>query len=114
MSSSQRENGGSGRTVTPKSTTLSLSLRGARDQVVASNDELTDELVRRLAAAGDRQPMALVQVVAGLDLVVRPAQLDPELGLALHAHLERLPLQRSESKHLSADLEDRRLRAERE
>src|SRR6476469_3868883 len=75
ISSSQRENGGSGRTVTPKSTALSLSPRGARDQVVALGDELAHELVGNRAPAGDRQPVPLVQVVAGLDLCVRPTQL---------------------------------------
>src|SRR6478609_6765036 len=114
ISSSQRENGGSGRTVTPKSMTPSLQLGASGDQVVAAGDELAHELVRRRAAAGHGQPVALVQVVAGLDLVVGPAQLLAELGLALDAHLQRLPLQLSDREHLPAHLEDRSLGTERE
>src|SRR5215472_210280 len=114
ISSSQRENGGSGRTVTPKSMTPSLQPRGSGDQVVAAGDELAHQLVVRSAAAGDRQPVALVEVVAGLDLVVRPAQLLAQLGLALDTHLQRGPLQRDDREHLPAHLEHRRLRAERE
>src|SRR5580765_5744893 len=113
ISSSQRENGGSGRTVTPKSIAPSLQPRALGDQVVAPGDELAYELVRRGAATGHREPVALVQVVAGLDLVVRPAQLLAELGLALDAHLQRLLLQRGEREHLPAHLEHGRLGAER-
>src|SRR3954454_7104665 len=114
ISSSQRENGGSGRTVTPKSTAPSLQLRGSGDQVVAAGDELAHELVRRPGAAGHGQPVALVQVVPGLDLVVRPAQLLAELGLALDAHLERLPIELGQREHLPVHLEHGRLGPERE
>src|SRR5215468_2716422 len=93
ISSSQRENGGSGRTVTPKSMSPSLALLCARHQVVATGDQLSNELVIGRPAEGDGQPVALVQVVAGLDLLVRPAQLLTELRLALDAHFQRLPLQ---------------------
>src|SRR5207237_10427918 len=78
-SSSQRENGGSGRTVTPNSIAPSLQPRASGDQVVAAGDELAHELVRRGAATRHREPVALVQVVAGLDLV-RAAQLLAALG----------------------------------
>src|SRR5215471_5968003 len=114
ISSSQRENGGSGRTVTPKFMPPRLSLRGSGDQVVAACDELAHELVGRRAAARHRQPVPLVQVVAGRDLVVRPAQLLTELRFALDADLQRRPLQRGDREHLPADLEHRRLGAERE
>src|SRR6476619_6646598 len=59
ISSSQRENGGSGRTVTPKSIAPSLQPRALGDQVVAPGDELAHELVRRGAATGHREPVAL-------------------------------------------------------
>src|SRR5215813_1233598 len=114
ISSSQRENGGSGRTVTPKSMSTSLSLRSAGHQVVALGDQLAHELVRRGSTAGHGQPVTLVQVVAGLDLVVGPAQLLTELGLALDADLQRLSLQLGEREHLPARLEDGRLGTERE
>src|SRR5690242_3790942 len=110
ISSSQRENGGSGRTVTPKSISPSLSWR---DELVAAGHELAHELVVRGAPAGHGQPVPLVQVVARLDLVVRAPQLLAELGLTLDAHLQRRPLQLDEREHLPADLEHRRLRAER-
>src|SRR3954447_11440788 len=87
----------------------SLSPLGSGDQVVAAGDELAHELVGNGTAARHRQPVALVQVVTGLDLVVRPAQLLAELGLALDANRERLPLERAEREDLAADLEDRRL-----
>src|SRR5215470_14844372 len=81
---------------------------------MAAGDELAHELVRRRAAAGHGQPVPLVQVIAGLDLVVRPPQLLTELRLALDAHLQRLPLQLGEREHLPAHLEHRCLGAERE
>src|SRR4029079_18991146 len=60
------------------------------------------------------QPVALVQVVTRLDLVVHPPQLLAKLGLAFHTHRQRLPLQLSERAHLPAHLEDRGLGAKRE
>src|SRR5262249_32453755 len=114
ISSSQRENGGSGSTVTPKSIAASPAPRRPHHQVAAAGDQPPHEVVRRGAAAGHGQPVALVQVVAGLDLVVRPAQLLAEFRLALDADLQWLSLQLDEREHLAADLEDGRLRAERE
>ena len=59
-------------------------------------------------------PVALVQVVAGADRRVAVPQLDGELRLALHAHLERLTLQRTQREHLPGHLEHGVLRSERE
>src|SRR3954470_20358744 len=92
----------------------SLSPLRSGDQVVAARDQLAHELIGHGTAARHRQPVALVQVVTGLDLGGRRAQLLAELGLALDAHRERLPLERGEREDLAAGLEDRRLGTEGE
>jgi hypothetical protein len=58
--------------------------------------------------------VALVEVVAGVDRLVRAPELVGQVGLALEAHLERPVLEPAESEHLPPDLEDRGLGAERE
>src|SRR5579884_1194727 len=83
-------------------------------EVVAVLDELHDEVVRDAAVEGDRQPVPLVQVVAGDDRAVGGAQPLAELRIALHAHAQRARRERREREHLLADLEDARLRSERE
>src|SRR5260370_7516380 len=70
-------------------------------------------VVGERAGEVDGDPMSLVRVVAGHNLVVRAAQLHAELGLALQRHFERLRFQAGNGEHLSvAGLEHRRFLAE--
>src|SRR5688572_29074456 len=85
----------------------------AHDEVVRVLDQIADEPVRQAAVERDRVPVALVQVVAGPDRGIGVPQLGGELRLALHAHLERLTVERAQSEHLPVDLEHGVLRCER-
>ena len=86
-----------------------------RDQLVAVEDQLADPLVRDVATDGDGDPVALVEVISGDDrLVLRPQHL-ADVGVALHADVDRVGVAAGEREHLpSRRLEDRDVGAERE
>src|SRR2546421_9045314 len=83
-------------------------------EVVAVLEQLEDRLVGNRPVEGDRDPVALVEVVAGLDGRIRGAQSFRQVRLAPEADPQRARLERAEREHLAAHLEHRRLLAERE
>ena len=84
------------------------------DQRVALGDEQAHQVVAGVAAQRHRDPVALVEVVAGDDRLVRLPQLLGVVGVALHAHPQGLVRQRRQGEHLAPDLEDGRARVEGE
>src|SRR3954447_19563414 len=84
----------------------SLRLLASRaHEVVAVLDQVADERVGRIRAEGHRDPVALVEVVAGDDRIVPRAQEFPDLRLALEADVQRVGRQRRDREDLAADLE---------
>ena len=89
--------------------------RSARtDEIVAVLDQVTDEGVRGVATERNRDPVALVQVVARNDRLVGGSEPRRHVRVALDADSKWRRPQRREGEDLAADLEGGSLRAERE